>query len=295
MYDAAVHAIHRESIDLPSGRFALLRAGSGSRLLVLLHGFPDHPPTFVRLIERLAEAGYDVVAPWLRGYAPSTLAGPYHIDRIAQDALELASALGHERFALVGHDWGAIACYVACALAPDRISAAVALSIPHPFCFRQPRQLALSAYMPVLAAPGGADLARAHDFRLVDLLWRKWSPSLSLDASSRRALHDCLAESWPAPARYYRALFWPPTPQRFGPRLKLEVPLLHLHGAEDGCVSAQTGAGQARFFRGPFRSETLPGAGHFLALEAPDWVARQTSAWLALHDTRLGEEALHAG
>jgi pimeloyl-ACP methyl ester carboxylesterase len=282
-----VHRIHQESIDLPSGRFALLRAGTGSRLLVLLHGFPDHPPTFARLIELLASAGYSVAAPWLRGYAPSPLEGPYHVDRIAQDALELASALGHERFTLVGHDWGAIATYAACASAPSRISAAVALSIPHPWSFRRAQQLARSAYVPVLAAPGGADLARAQDFQFVDLLWRLWSPGLQLDREARRALHVCLAQSWPAPARYYRALFWPPPPrERFGERLRLQTPLLHLHGADDGCVSARTGAGQAHFFRGPFASETRAGVGHFLALEAPEWVAERCLAWLGQHADR---------
>jgi len=289
--------IGRESIVLPGGRFGLLRcpahAGGSTQLgtwstrplLVLLHGFPDHPPTFEALIVALADAGYDVVAPWLRGYAPSTLAGPYHVDRIAQDALELASALGHERFVLVGHDWGAVATYVACALAPARIAAAVALSIPHPFAFRKLEQLALSAYMPLLAAPGGASLARALDFRFVDLLWRRWSPGLRLPEPQRRALHACLAESWPAPARYYRALLSQPsrTLGRLGPRLRLKVPLLHLHGADDGCVALETGRDQARWFDAPFASEARAGVGHFLALEAPEWVAERALAWFARH------------
>src|SRR5690606_28291933 len=128
------------------------------------------------LICALAEGGYDVAAPWLRGYAPSTLEGPYDVERIAQDALELASALGHARFALVGHDWGAIATYAACALAPSRIAAAVTLAIPHLRTFRGARQALLSAYIPLLAAPLGARLSRAQDFRLVDVLWRLWSP-----------------------------------------------------------------------------------------------------------------------
>jgi pimeloyl-ACP methyl ester carboxylesterase len=107
-----VNRIHQESIVLPSGRFALLRAGQGQRLLILLHGFPDHPPSFEPLIALLAAGGYTVVVPWLRGYAPSTLDGPYDIGRIAQDVLELASALGHERFSLVGHEDPALAGHI---------------------------------------------------------------------------------------------------------------------------------------------------------------------------------------
>jgi pimeloyl-ACP methyl ester carboxylesterase len=276
-----VNGVNEERIDLPGGRFSLLRSGTRGRLLILLHGFPDHPPSFRRLIPLLARGGYDVVAPWLRGYEPSTLAGPYDLERIARDALELASSLGHERFTLVGHDWGATATYVACSLAPERVAAAVALSIPHPRTFRKPEQLPLSAYMPVLAAPGGAQLARAFDFRFVDLLWRRWSPNFALEAEDRRALHACLRASWPAPARYYRALFWPPGESAaILNRVRVRVPLLHLHGRGDGCVAASTGAGQARYFAGPFRTELHPSAGHFLTLEAPEWVADHTLAWL---------------
>lgn len=273
--------IGHESIELPGGRFEFLRVRGGKPLLVLLHGFPDHPPNFEGLMLRLADGGYDVVAPWLRGYAPSTLEGPFHLDRIARDVLELATALGHERFYLVGHDWGALTTYVACAEAAARVEAAVALSIPHPATFAKRRQLGLSAYIPVLAAPGGAELAGALDFAFVDGLWRRWSPDFLLDAARRGALHACLRASWPAPVRYYRALFWPPS-RRIGPQLRIRVPLLHLHGDRDGCVDAETGRGQARYFRGPFASETHAGVGHFLALEAPNWVAERALHWFAL-------------
>lgn len=282
--------LHEESIRLPSGRFALLRARSGPRLLVLLHGFPDHPPNFAALIEALAAGGYDVVAPWLRGYAPSTLDGPHHVERVAEDVLELASALGHERFVLVGHDWGALSTYAACSIAPERVAAAVALSVPHPRMFTRAPQLVRSGYMPLLAAPFGAELSATLDFAAIDGLWRLWSPSLRLDPTRRRALHDCLRASWPMPARYYRALFWPPLGMlsRLS-RLRVRVPTLYLHGAQDGCVGRATCRGQERLFRGPFASELRPNAGHFLALEAPEWVAERSLAWFREHAALYGE------
>jgi pimeloyl-ACP methyl ester carboxylesterase len=264
-----------QEIDVvtPDGTFRALRAGrAGAPLAIVAHGFPDHPPTFARVIEGLAAGGLDVVAPWLRGYAPSTLDGPYDIDRIARDLLAIADALGAPRFALVGHDWGAVATYAACAIAPERLRATVTLAIPHPWRFRRAAQLARSSYMLVLAAPGGAELARARDFAFIDALWRLWSPGFRLGDDDRRTLHACLAASWPAPARYYRAMLTTPVgARRFGPAFRVDVPMLALHGADDGCVSARTARG----------SQIIAGAGHFLHLEAPDEVVARTLPWLA--------------
>lgn len=268
--------IRERSIDLPGGRFQLLGAGDGARLVVVLHGFPDHPPSFRRVIERIAGAGYAVAAPWMRGYAPSTLAGPYHVDRLATDLLDLATALGHERFAVVGHDWGAVATYAACLIAPERIATAVTLAIPHPMAFRRPGQLVRSLYMPALAAPGGAFVGRF----VIDALYRLWSPRLRLDRDDRAALLACLAASWPAPARYYRALLTSTVAaRRFAHRI--DTPVLAIHGADDGCVSTVTAERQAPWFGGPFELQILPGVGHFLQIEAPDRVADLALGWIS--------------
>jgi pimeloyl-ACP methyl ester carboxylesterase len=104
------------------GGFTALAAGpADAPLALVLHGFPDAPPTFAPLLGALADRGYRVVAPWLRGYAPSPLAGPYDVDRLADDVLAWADRLSPTQpVALVGHDWGAAVTYVACARAPAR-------------------------------------------------------------------------------------------------------------------------------------------------------------------------------
>lgn len=287
-------ALVTESIDLPGGRFQLLRAGTPAHaapwppLVIVLHGFPDHPPTFAPLLERLVAAGHEVAAPWLRGYAPSTPNGPFGIERIAADVLELATALGRERFSLIGHDWGAVATYAICAIAPDRVRAAVTMAVPHPRAMLgsllRTAQLARSWYMLLFQLPGAFAAVKAADFALVDLLWRRWSPGYRLDDDQRRALHDCLRASMPAPIEYYRAMAQT-RPSRSSPLLQpIATPLLHLQGADDGCVAPSAGRGQQRFFHGPFASEIVPDVGHFMQLEAPDQVAARAIAWLAQHD-----------
>lgn len=272
-------SIARERI----GDFEVLRAGPrGAPRVVVLHGFPDHPPTFAPVIERIAAAGHDVIAPWLRGYAPSTADGPYDPEQLARDALAL---VGEAPAFLVGHDWGAVATYAACDLAPDRVRAAVTIAVPHPRAFlrsfTRTAQLARSWYMLAFQIPRFEDLAAANDFALIDRLWRRWSPDLSLRDDARDALHACLRASWPAPLLYYRHAA---RAARRGSMIgTIRVPTLQLQGARDGCIAPSACRGQSRGFAGDFREEIVPRVGHFMHVEAPALVADRAMSWLRAH------------
>lgn len=277
------------TLDL--GGFAALAAGPvDAPLALVLHGFPDAPPTFAPLVRALAGHGYRVVAPWLRGYAPSPLAGPYDVDHLAGDVLAWVDRLSPTRpVALVGHDWGAAVTYVACARAPARFAAAVTLAVPHPAVFvrslARRRQLARSWYMLAFQVPGVERLAAARDFALIDRLWADWSPGFALPTEQRAALHATLRVSWPAPLLYYRALTRPPGAAlaRLRRRDRIAVPTLYLHGARDGCIGPEVGVGAERYFTAGYRREVVPGVGHFLAAEAPAEVAARIASWLAAH------------
>jgi pimeloyl-ACP methyl ester carboxylesterase len=278
-----VSAPARVRISTSEGDFEALRAGSGPLVLVL-HGFPDHPPTFAPVVSRIAAAGFDVVAPWLRGYAPSLASGPYDPAQLARDALAIAAALRSDgRAFLVGHDWGAVATYVACDQAPERIAAAVTMAVPHPRAFLRSfvrtAQLARSWYMLAFQLPGALRWTAARDLALVDLLWRRWSPGFALDRDAREELHACLRASWPAPVLYYRHAA---RAARSSPMIgAIHVPTLQLQGARDGCIAPSACAGQARGFAGAFREEVVPGVGHFLHVEDPDGTAARVLSWLA--------------
>lgn len=280
-------------IHVPGGRFHYLAGGPEDAPLILcLHGFPDHPPSFAPLMTRLIEAGYRVAAPWMRGYRPSVSWGPYHVDRLTLDIVELAHALSPRRpVHAIGHDWGAAALYYALADAPMRFASAVTMAVPHPLVFlrnlrRHPDQVRRSSYMLLFQLAGVADyLARRRDFALIDRLWRTWSPGLSLPEDARAALHACLRASMPAPLAYYRALLWPP--REALARLRgsalarpITVPTLYLHGTRDGCIAPSLAMGQEQLFAGPFESVHIEGGGHFLQLEAPDAVAGYIVDWL---------------
>jgi pimeloyl-ACP methyl ester carboxylesterase len=253
----------RATYDLPTGRFNALVGGRG-RTILFLHGFPDHPATAVPFLTELCQRGFRVVAPWLRGYAPSPLDGPYDLPSLAADVRALIDIEGDVD--VVGHDWGAAITYALVREMPVRRAVTLALPDLIPFLrqLRRPRQLLHSWYM----AAAQLDVI---GLRTVDFLWRRWSPGFTLDDARRRELHACLAQSLPAPLEYYRAFRTKLTDRTFIGTLKRPVttPLLALHGADDGCVLPPRG------------SEILANLGHFLHLEAPAAIADRIASWLA--------------
>ena len=77
--------------------------------VLLLHGFPEFWYAWRGPMAELAAAGYRVIVPDQRGYGfsdkPSSVKS-YNVERIAEDAAALISALGHESAYEAAHDWG---------------------------------------------------------------------------------------------------------------------------------------------------------------------------------------------
>ena len=104
--------------------------GSGSPI-VLLHGFPQTHLMWRHVAADLA-ADHTVLVPDLRGYGDSdkpTHADAYAKRAMAADILALAKAFGHERFALAGHDRGALVAFRAGLDAPDAVTHLASLDV----------------------------------------------------------------------------------------------------------------------------------------------------------------------
>ena len=161
-------------------RMHVLEAGHGEPgrpCLLLLHGFPELAYSWRKVMPALAEAGYHVVAPDLRGYgrtAPGPVAyeadlAPFRMHNLLLDVLCLLGALGRERVAaVIGHDFGA---WVAgfCALArPDVFGSVVLMSAPFvgaPTRDALADSLTPPAQDPIHAALAGLPRPRAHYHR----------------------------------------------------------------------------------------------------------------------------------
>jgi pimeloyl-ACP methyl ester carboxylesterase len=113
----------------------LLEQGEGP-LVLLCHGWPELSYSWRHQIPAIAEAGFHVVAPDMRGFgrtsAPPDIAA-YSIFDLVGDMVALVAALGEERAMIVGHDWGAPVAWHAALFRPDVFTAVAGLSVPPPF------------------------------------------------------------------------------------------------------------------------------------------------------------------
>jgi pimeloyl-ACP methyl ester carboxylesterase len=108
-------------------------AGSGP-LVILMHGWPELGLSYRHQIEPLANAGYTVAVPDMRGYGGSSKpADPsaYNHDAVADDMASIARALGAKRWVSVGHDWGSPIAWRTALRFPDQVAAVFSLSVPH--------------------------------------------------------------------------------------------------------------------------------------------------------------------
>src|SRR3954464_2452024 len=91
-------------------RFDVTDAGPATgETVILLHGFPQDRSCWRRVIPPLVDAGYRVLAPDQRGYAPvarPTGRRAYRLERLTADVVALADAADAAQFHVIGHDWG---------------------------------------------------------------------------------------------------------------------------------------------------------------------------------------------
>lgn len=154
--------------DVNGLRVHVLEAGEPGRdLVLLLHGFPELAFSWRKVLGPLAEAGFHVVAPDLRGFGRTVgWAEGYDVDlapfgplNMARDVVALVAALGHRRARLVaGHDSGAGAAAVSALVRPDLFDAVALMSAP----FTGPPALPLRQGPDIEAALAALDPPRKH-------------------------------------------------------------------------------------------------------------------------------------
>jgi pimeloyl-ACP methyl ester carboxylesterase len=271
MQPPALEGVEHRFHDLATGvRVHVAHAGPpDAPAVVALHGFPQHWWCWRRVIPLLAERR--ILAMDLRGLGWSGWPqdGDFRKARIAQDAVALLDALGIERAALLGHDWGGWAAFLAAGLAPERWTRLVAAGIAHPW---QPHRTALRslprlAYQPPLAAPVlGPAVVRRVVPRLLRAAWGKRS-TYDREAEELYAATYREPQRAEAASRLYRHFLM----HEIG-RTRVRrpaAPFVLVQGTRDP-LGTELALGLERHGG---RTELLPGCGHFVPEERPEAIA----------------------
>jgi pimeloyl-ACP methyl ester carboxylesterase len=244
------------------------------RPVVLLHGFPDSGRLWRHQVPALAEAGFRVIVPDLRGYGRSdkpSVVEAYAMQALAGDVLAVMNDAGVERAHLVGHDWGAALAWGLAALAEQRVDHLVALSVGHPATMRMGglEQHEKSWYMLLFQFVGIAEeWLSANGWAN----FRAWSRHPDADAvvaelKANRSLTPAL--------NYYRANLPPEAWLRPGRELPpINMPTMGVWSSGDIALTERQMTDSALNVAGSWRYERLDGPGHWMQLEVPDAVNR---------------------
>lgn len=242
--------------------------------VVLLHGFPDSGRLWRHQVPALAEAGFKVIVPDLRGYGRSDKpeeVEAYRIDQLVGDVVSVMSAAGAERAHVVGHDWGASLAWATALMAPERVDHLVALSVGHPATFFAHgfEQQEKSWYMLLFQFPGIAEeWLSADNWRNL----RAWSRH----PDNHAAIAELEANGSLTPGlNYYRANIPPERFRASGLELPpIAAPTMGLWSSGDFALTEAQMTSSAENVGGSWRYERLDGPGHWMQLEAPDEVNR---------------------
>ena len=264
--------------------------------IVLLHGFPYDVRSFDGVAGPLAEAGHRVFVPYLRGYGSTRFrdtSAPRMAEQaaLAQDVVDFADALGIDRFALAGFDWGNRAACIVSVLHPERVIGQVSVggySVQNTVTrggSMPARSAAMFWYMWYFNTDAGAAALAADRHDIIRYLWDTWSPEWQYtdEAYARSApsfdnpdFVDVVVHSYrhrqlnaPGEERFLEA------ERRLAGRPTVNVPAIVLRPGATGLGGRPSGEapGLRQQFTRLVAQRIVEGAGHDLPAHRPDAVA----------------------
>jgi len=272
--------------------FEVATIGSGDRLALCLHGFPEHAYSWRHQMPLLARLGYRVWAPNMRGYggtdSPPEVAA-YRTRTLVEDVASLIKAAQPRETLLLAHDWGALLAWFLAMDQPQLIDRLVILNLPHPACFareaRKPVQLVKSWYTLLFQLPWLPEriLGRRGGRGASELIRRtsrkpEQFPDEAIEIYRANAARP---GGLRAMLNWYRGFFRGGGMRRFGSGSvpTIHIPTLFLWGDVDVALSLRTTRGTEKYVSNlTFR--VFPGVSHWIQQEALNEVSAMLEAWL---------------
>ena len=259
--------------------------------VILLHGFPESHRTW-RGVAPLLEDSFRLIMPDQRGFAGSDRpldVHEYETEKLIGDIFALAEALGVERFALVGHDWGGAIAWPAAMRNDPRLTKLAIVNAPHPLIFQKSLiedsdQRAASQYINWFRVPGAEKAIEAMGFEA--FFQKTFMSHVELASVSEEEKQQYIAE-WSQPGGMLPMLNWyratklivpPPGATVAVPDFllrafpKIHVPTLVVWGMKDPALLPLQLDGLEALVD-DLTVVKLADAGHFAPWEAPDQVA----------------------
>lgn len=282
-----------ETIDVSANglTFEVLTCGSGPRLALCLHGFPEIADSWRHQMQTLAALGFRVWAPNQRGYGRTTRPADmqaYAIEHLMADVAGLIDASGASEVVLLGHDWGAIVawCFATRRLRP--LTHLVIVNVPHPACFdralrRHPGQWLRSWYAAAFQIPALPErwLVR-NGARAIGESILKSSTSFPHDLLEATRANAAQPGALKAMIDWYRAAVRGGGLRR---QLKqgfpvIETPTLILWGEDDPFLALYT-LDHTEDYVTNLTLVRLPGVSHWVQQDAPEQMDAELRAFLA--------------
>jgi pimeloyl-ACP methyl ester carboxylesterase len=263
--------------------------------VMLLHGWPYDIHSYVDVAPRLAQAGYRVIVPYLRGYGTTRFLSSDTFRNgqqavVAVDLIALLDALQIERVILAGFDWGARTADIIAALWPERCKALVSVSGyligsqqagKAPLPPQAELQWWYQYYFATERGRAGYDKYR-HDF--ARLIWQLASPKWDFDTATfeRSAASLDNADHVSIVIHNYRWRLglaegeakYDELEQRLAQGPDITVPTITLEGDANGAPHPEASA-YAKKFSGRYAHRIIEGGvGHNLPQEAPQAFAQ---------------------
>lgn len=277
----------------------------GRPVLLFLHGFPEGAFIWDDLLHHFAQpahGGYRCVAPFLRGFAPSsspTETEAYRAKHLVQDLVALIAAecpAGQPLAALVAHDWGGAIAWNLANQRPELVQRLMIVNAPHPGAFLRelqsnPAQQAASEYMHFLCRPDAEALLSADDFRRLFGFFDTPAgmPPDWLTPAVRAQYREQWRQGLTGPCNYYRASpLRPPRAEDAGAAaiglppamLEVRVPTRVLWGLDDPALLPGLLDGLDAWVP-DLQVQPLPGASHWVVHEQPQVVTQALAEFLA--------------
>jgi pimeloyl-ACP methyl ester carboxylesterase len=270
--------------------FNVATAGSGERLALCLHGFPESSFSWRYQMPLLARLGYLVWAPDLRGYGRSSRpqgVEAYALEELLEDVASLIEASGAKQVVLIGHDWGALIAWYYAMFGLPPISKLIIMNVPHPALaergLRTWRQLLKSWYIFFFQLPKIPEWALARNgYEAIGRAFRGMAVDKSRfpDEVLRVYLQNAAQPgALTAMVNYYRALLRGLQRNRRRGTPRIEKPTLMIWGEADAALGKELTYGTDQFVSN-LTLRYLPRVSHWVQQEAPETVNAMIEAWL---------------